>query len=143
MKNVSRPLVTGYRNLLNNMVVDGKQIPFFYLRAKIGAKAPYVILTGITTFAKNTRDDFDGEATVDLSIYTEFNGDFGSMNPADDIADELLERVIPAPGTTNVQAEGFTVAGAKLVGSRDHESRTAAKVTLEKKITIEHLIYQL
>jgi hypothetical protein len=143
MKNVSRPLISGYYNLLNGMVVEGKTVPFFHLKAPYPFQPPYILLTTLFSANNNTYDSFDCETTVDLMVYTEFEGDYGSMDLADAIAEEILKRVIPMPGTTNVQADGFTVAGARLRGMRDFNDVNNEKSTFSKRLTFEHLIYQL
>ena len=143
MKDVSKPLIDGYFALLDGMVIDGHVVPFCHLKATYPVKAPYILCTGIITSNTNTRDEFDGDATIDLTIYTEFDGDFGNMDLANLIAAEIFNRVIPEPGTTNIEAVGFTVAGAKSRGTRDFEHSLDSKTTFGKRITIEHLIYQL
>ncbi len=143
MKNVTKPLTTGYFNLLNNMVVDGKTVTFHYLKAPFPTVGPYILMNGLYTVNKNTRSSFCGETTVSLIIYTEFDGDYGSMDLADLIADEVLERVIPEPGKTNIVAQGFNVKGGRMIGMRDYETSSDTKSTYEKRISIEHLIDQL
>ncbi len=142
MKNVSKPLAFGYFNLFNNIIVDGHTVTFHYLKAPKTAVSPYVVLTSMYSHNNNTRTGFDCETTVDVNIYTEFPGDFGSMNLADDIADRMLEILIPQPGVTPLQAEGFNVTVTRLLGMRDYESTYNNKSLYEKRMTFEHLIYQ-
>lgn len=125
------------------MLVDGKLIPMYYQKAPYPAEDPYVVITGIHQNSDNDDDTFDGEALVDLNIYTCFPGDFGSYDLADAIGGELLSRVIPSPAVSGVDAEGFNVYGARLVSSRDMNSTLDSKSIYEKRITIEHLICQL
>lgn len=143
MKNVNKPLAEGYFNLLNGIVVEGKTVALHYLKAVYPTEAPYMVITGMYTQNENDNSDFWGYTTVDLNIYTEFQGDFGSMNLADEIANALMEILMPAPGVTPLQAEGFNVSTCKMRGSRDYNDTSDDKSTYEKKITLEHLIFQI
>lgn len=143
MKNVNKPLSTGYYNLLNGIVVDGSVVSFHYLKAPFSTESPYIVITGMYSQSDNTKDSFNGSVTVDLNIYTEFEGDFGTMNSADNIAEAVLELIAPLPGKTALLAEGFTVISAKLRGMRDSVSTSEDKSTYEKKITFEHFIFQI
>lgn len=144
MKDITKPLTIGYFNLLDGMEIEGVTVPFFDLMAGWPEGAPYILLTGIISDNRNTADSFDSVTTVDLLICTWFAGDFGSMNLADAISQEILNRVVPRPGHTNVEAEGFNIMGARLVFSRglppDHRQD---KTVFEKRLTFEHLTEQL
>jgi hypothetical protein len=143
MKIVGKPLSEGYHELLNNMLVDGRQISFYYLQAPYPTEEPYILITGIHADNTNDDDSFYGDVTVDLNVYTCFLGDFGTMDEADAIANEMMARLIPSPAISGVTAEGFNIFGAKMIGSTDLVRNLDSKVTYEKRITIEHLIEQL
>lgn len=143
MKIVGKPLSEGYFALLNNMLVDGREIGFYYLQAPYPTDEPYILITGIHAENENDDDAFYGDVKVDLNVYTCFPGDYGTMDVADAIANEMMERLIPSPSVSGVTAEGFNIYGARMVGSRDAIHSLDNKKTFEKKITIEHLIEQL
>lgn len=146
MKNIQKALSKGYNDLLDGMFIEGKEISFYYLKAPYPATGPYILITGIHSPAnRNTRDKdgFGSETTVDVFIYDEAVGDFGNMDLVDAIYDEFALRVIPEPDVTNVLAEGFNVTGARLIRVSDAVVPQQGKTTFEKRITIEHLIYQI
>ena len=80
MKDVELPIRTGYYSLLNNMTVDGKQIPVFDMVAPKSATPPYVIVDSIMYVNENTKDSFGGEVTVDFLVKSRFDGDFGGRH---------------------------------------------------------------
>ncbi|MCF0074031.1 hypothetical protein LZD49_26350 [Dyadobacter sp. CY261] len=143
MKDIIKPLTVGYCSLLDGMVVDGKRITFYDMSADYDSLEPYILLNSIGTNNTNTRDSFDGTAVVHLTVFTAFDGDFGGADLADAIGNEILQRVIPAPGTTNIQAEGFNIMGAKLNDNRDYKSELPDRRIYEKVLVIEHLTEQL
>lgn len=142
MKDVTLPLRTGYFNLLNNMVVDGRQIPVFDMHAPAQASAPYVIIGEIFSKSNNTKDTFGSEVVIDLLAYSEYKGDFGGRQATDLIADKILNLVIPAPGKSGVSATGFGVTMAKHVGSSDENDYGATGNKYRKRVTIEHTIWE-
>lgn len=143
MKDIELPLRTGYFNLLNGIVVDGKSIPVFDMQAPFPEQTPYIIIEGILPISGNTKDSFGYEVTVDLLIYTSFQGDFGGRKSGDLIANAVLGLVIPTPGKSGVSAAGFNVYMAKHVGSNPEMSSSDTKRTYRKRLTIEHLAEQL
>lgn len=146
MKNIQKALSRGYNDLLDGMLINGNEISFYYLKAPYPAICPYILITGIHSPAnRNTRDagGFGSDTTVDVFIYNEVVGDFGNMDLVDAIYDEFALRVIPDPGVTNVSAEGFNVTGARIIRVIDAVVPQKGKTTFEKRVTIEHLIYQI
>ncbi|WP_342088015.1 hypothetical protein [Dyadobacter sp. OTU695] len=143
MKDIIGPLTIGYCSLLDGMVVNGKTIRFYELTADYDTLEPYILLTSIGTSNTNTRDSFDGKVIVHLTVFTAFDGDFGDGLLADAIGNEILERVIPLPGTTNIQAEGFNIMGAKLADNRPYKTDLPDRRIYEKVLVIEHLTEQL
>lgn len=143
MKDIIGPLTIGYCSLLDGMVVDGNEIRFYELSADFNSLEPFILLMSIGTSNTNTRDSFDGRAVVHLSVYTSFDGDFGDGALADAIGNEILERVIPKPGYTNIQAAGFNIMGAKLVSNTPHKTELPDRRIYEKVLVIEHLTEQL
>lgn len=143
MKDLVLPLRTGYYNLLNNMVVGGKIIPVFDMQAPYPAQTPYVIIEGIVPISDNTKDSFNSEVTVDLLVYTTYQGDFGGSRESDLITNEILQRVIPTPGRSGVSAAGFNVYMAKQIGSNSEMSESNTKNTYRRRLTIEHLVEQI
>lgn len=143
MKDIIKPLTVGYCSLLDGMVVDGKTVTFYDMSADFNTFEPYILLNSIGTVNTNTRDSFDGTAVVHLTVYTAFDGDFGNADLADLIGSEILERVIPLPGTTNILAEGFNIMGAKLISNRDYKTELPDRRIYEKVLVIEHLTEQL
>jgi hypothetical protein len=142
MKLVSPALIKGYSDLLHNMEVNGKTIEFFELRAPFPSEEPYIILTSHTTFNENTKDSFNGESIVDLEVVTSFKGDYGNMDLADAITQEVLERVAPAPGKSGVSAEGFTVISAKVTSLSAFDRKYPDSTKYGNKITFQHFIFQ-
>ncbi|MCF0059937.1 hypothetical protein MUK70_11860 [Dyadobacter chenwenxiniae] len=143
MKDVVLPLRVGYLALLDNIVVEGREIQAFDLQADSGVEPPYIVIEGIFQISNNTKDSFGGEVTVDILVYNEFKGDFGGRETTDKITDEILTRVIPVPGRSGVAASGFNVYMAKLVGSNDEMNYANTGRKYRKRITIEHLVEQL
>ena len=143
MKDIIGPLTVGYCSLLDGMVVEGNEIRFYEQSADYDSTEPYILLTSIGTTNTNTRDSFDGKAIVYLTVFTSFDGDFGDGALADAIGNEILERVIPKPGYTNIQAAGFNIMGAKLVSNTPHKTELRDRRIYEKVLVIEHLTEQL
>lgn len=143
MKDIIGPLTVGYCSLLDGMVVGGKTVLFYELSADYNSTEPYILLTSIGTTNVNTRDSFDGSALVYLTVFTSFDGDYGDGALADAIGNEILARVIPQPGRTNIQAEGFNIMGAKLVSSRNYKTDLPDRRIYEKVLVIEHLTEQV
>lgn len=149
MKDVVKPLRTGYYELLtgitdpdNKLYFDDKPVGVFDSRAPFPAKTPYVILSDISTISDNTKSSFGNEVTVNLLVYTTFEGDFGGREDAEDICNQILEMVIPRPGWSGVQLEDFTVSMAKLIGMDDEDSYSDTKYTYRKRITIQHAVWE-
>jgi len=149
MKDVVKPLRTGYFELLtgitdptNKLYFNDKPVGVYDSRAPYPAKTPYVILSDISTITENTKSSFGNEVTVNLLVYTTFEGDFGGREDAEDICDQVLEMIIPIPGRSGVQLEDFTVSNAVLVGMDDEDSYSDTKYTYRKRITIQHLVWQ-
>lgn len=143
MKDIKLPLRIGYIDLLDGINVNGKVIPMFDLEAPYPENAPYIIIDGIIPIQNNTRDDFSGEVTVELLIYTVYKGDFGGREEADLIANAVLGLLIPTPGKSGVSASGFNVFRAKLLTSNDEMSYTDTRRTYRRRLTIEHFVQQL
>ncbi|MCF2517127.1 hypothetical protein [Dyadobacter sp. CY351] len=143
MKDPTKPLMIGYNTLLSGITVSGREVGYYRLQAPYPAKNPMIVLTGFLALNDNTRNTFKCDATVDLMIITSFEGDFGNGELADDIANEVLQRVIPEPGKSGVSAAGFTVASATCRGIKDYQYNRDDRTVYEKRITIEHLIYQI
>lgn len=143
MKDIIGPLTVGYCGLLNGISVDGNTILFYELSADLNTLEPYILLTSIGTSNTNTKDSFNGSAIVHITVFTAFDGDFGDGSLADAIGNEILERVIPAPGKTNVVASGFNIKGAKLVSNRNYKTELPDRRIYEKVLVIEHLTQQL
>lgn len=143
MKDIIAPLTEGYCSLLDGMVVNGKTVRFYDLSADYDTFEPYILLTSIGTNNNNTRDSFDGTAIVHLTVFTAFEGDFGDAGLADAIGNEILNLVIPIPGTTSIEAEGFNIMGARLVSNTGHKTQLADRRIYEKVLVISHLTEQL
>lgn len=149
MKDVVKPLRTGYFELLtgitdpnNKLYFNDKPVGVFDSRAPHPAKTPYVILSDISTISENTKTSFGNEVTVNLLVYTTFEGDFGGREDAEDICNQILEMIIPRPGWSGVQLEDFNVSSAVLIGMDDEDSYSDTKYTYRKRITIQHLVWQ-
>jgi hypothetical protein len=142
MKDVVLPLRTGYVSLLNNMTVDGKQIPVFDMVAPVRATPPYVIIDSIMYVNDNTKDTFGGEVTVDFLVHARYDGDFGGREETDKIANKLYEIAIPSPGKAAVTAEGFDVTMAKNLGASDEMDYLATGRKYRKRISLEHTVWE-
>lgn len=149
MKDVVKPLRTGYFELLtgitdpnNKLYFNDKLVGVYDSRAPYPAKTPYVILSDISVISENTKTSFGNEVTVNLLVYTTFEGDFGGREDAEDICNQILEMVIPRPGWSGVQLEDFNVSSAVLIGMDDEDSYSDTKYTYRKRITIQHLVWQ-
>jgi len=149
MKDVVRPLRTGYYELLTGITnpdyklyFNDKPVEVYDTRATYPAETPYVILSDISTISDNTKSTFGNEVTVNLLVYTTFEGDFGGREDAEEISDQILEMVIPSPGRSGVQIENFNVSMAKLIGMDDEESISDTKYTYRKRIVIQHAVWQ-
>lgn len=142
MKDVVLPLRIGYVNLLAGLVVEGKAIPVYDLVAPYPAQTPYIIIEQMNFQSDNTKDSFMWEGTVDLLIYTTYQGDFGGREYADKILNAIQQLIIPSPGKSGVSAEGFNVYMAKQSRSNDEFDYSTVKRTYRKRLTIDHLIQQ-
>lgn len=142
MKDVALPIRTGYYSLLNNMTVDGKQIPVFDMVAPVKATPPYVIIDSIMYINENTKDSFGGEVTVDFLVQSRFDGDFGGREESDKIANKLYELSIPSPGKAAVTAAGFDVTMAKNLGANDEFDYQNTGRKYRKRISIEHTVWE-
>ncbi|MBO9611047.1 MAG: hypothetical protein J7619_00045 [Dyadobacter sp.] len=141
-RNVARPIGKAYFDLLNNMVIEGHTVPFVHMRAAYSKSKPFIRLLSLTAFDENTKDAFDCTATVDLEVHTSFPGDFGNMDLADAIADELFARVMPEPGKSGIQAPGLNIISAKMLEMRDRDEWNGKESKYQKFITIEHIVFQ-
>lgn len=139
---MSLPLRTGYYSLLNNITVDGKQIPAFDMVAPKNVNPPYVIIENIMYINENTKDSFGGEVTVDLLVHSRYDGDFGGREESDKIANAIYGLVIPSPGKSGVSAAGFDVIMAKNLGAQDEMDYAATGRKYRKRITIEHTVWE-
>lgn len=149
MKDVVKPLRTGYYELLtgitdpeNKLYFNDNIVQVYDSRADYPAKTPYVILSDISTISENTKSSFGNEVTVNLLVYTTFEGDFGGREDAEDICNQIMEMIIPNPGQSGVILDDFTVSNAVLVGMDDEDSYSDTKYTYRKRITIQHLVWQ-
>ncbi len=143
MKDIKLPLRIGYLSLLDGITVNSKVIEVFDMEAPYPENAPYIIIDGIIPVQNNTKDGFLAEVTVELLIYTTYQGDFGGREDADLIADAVLGMLIPSPGRSGVSATGFNVYMAKLITSTDEMSYTDTRRTYRRRLVIEHLVQQL
>lgn len=142
MKDVGLPIRRGYFSLLNNMTVNGKQIPVFDMVAPAGVNPPYVIIDQIMYINENTKDSFGGEVTVDLLVQSRYDGDFGGREESDLIANEIYQRVIPSPGKSAVTATGFDVIMARNLGANDEFDYQDTGRKYRKRISIEHTVWE-
>ena len=150
MKDVVKPLRTGYFKLLtgitdpnNKLYFNDKPVEVFDSIAPHPKKTPYVILSDFSTISDNTKTSFGNEVTVNLLVYTTFEGDFGGREDAEDICNQILEMVIPTPSISGVQIlPEFNVSSAVLQNMDDEYSYGDTKYTYRKRITIQHMVWQ-
>lgn len=142
MKDVGLPIRRGYFSLLNNMTVDGKQIPVFDMIAPADVSPPYVIIDQIMYINENTKDSFGGEVTVDFLVQSRYDGDFGGREESDLIANKLYQLAIPSPGRAAVTATGFDVIMAKNLGANDEFDYQDTGRKYRKRISIEHTVWE-
>lgn len=143
MEDVVLPLRIGYMSLLSGIIFEGKTVSVYDLIADAKAETPYIIIEKMVFQPDNTKDSFMWEGSVDLLIYTTYQGDFGGREEADKILGIIQKRIIPKPGKSGVSAQGFKVYMAKRGGSNDEFDYSTTKKTYRKRLSIEHLIQQL
>ncbi len=143
MRDVGLEIRTGYFNLLDGIVVDGKTIHAYDAQAPATATAPYIIIGEIISIADNTKDGFGGEVQVHIRALSEFKGDFGGREVTDKIANKILELAIPTPGRAGITATGLNVYGAKLLNSSDEFDYPTTGRKYGKRVTIEHLVQEI
>ena len=142
MKDPGLEIRTAYWNLLDGLTVGAITVPAFDYMATFPEAVPYIILGETLNIAQNTKDTFGTECTVDILIYTAYNGDFGGRKLADQIANAVLAVAIPTPGMPGITTTSFNVTSAKLLGVSDELTRGDGKNTFLKRITIEHIIFE-
>lgn len=143
MKDVELPIRAGYYQLLNGITVDGNTIPVYDMQAPNGAKAPYIIISEMVSFANNTKSGFGDQVQVNLLALSEFKGDFGGREVTDRIVNKILELSIPQPGKAGITATGLNVYSAVKVGSNYEFDYPTSGRKYRKRITIEHLVEQI
>lgn len=143
MKDVALPLRTGYVQALSGLTVAGRPVPVYDYMAPYPEAVPYIIISEILGVGDGTKSSFGQEVTIDLLVYTSYFGDFGGRKGAEQIIEQVLGRIMPAPGQCGVSAAGFNVVTAKLLGSADELTRHDTKNTYAKRVTIEHKVFQL
>jgi hypothetical protein len=143
VKDISEPLRKAYFDLLNNISVDGVNVPVYDFKAPYPAKVPYIIIGEVGQMASNTKQTFGNEVLIDLLVYTAYEGDFGGRIQAERISNKVLELSIPTPSKTGLtQPSGLNITRATLGGNNDEFFQNDTKSTYRKRITIEHTIWQ-
>lgn len=106
-QNPSKYIRKAIYNAINNITVNGLQIPCYDTRVKVGDNPMYYVL--MTTQSKDvikaTKCEYRWSATLLLDIVTIYNtsGNTGSRLLADDIENAIRN------ATQNLTIEGFTV----------------------------------
>lgn len=142
MEEILLLLREGYYALLNNMVVEGKQIPVYDMQAPANTKPPYVVIGNMSWISENTKDSFGGRVLVNLKVHGEYLGDFGGRKPTDLIAAKILKLVIPSPGKSGVQRTGIDVIMARLDESDDSHNWYVTGREYSRSLTIEHIVWE-
>lgn len=142
MKDIEEVIRTAYFNLLNNISVSGKSIPFFDRKAPYGTQEPYVIWFGMAQVADNTKSSFGNEVSIDLLVYQSESGDWGGSKQVDQISNAITQKLTEYPGHNGISPVGIHVITTVIRNISGEFIKTNTKDTYRKRITIEHLIDQ-
>ena len=142
MKDIELALRTAYYNLLNGISVEGKTVHFFDKRAPIGHSTPYIIWSGMTDMAWNTKSSFGDEVKVHLLIYDPTFENAGNSRMVEKVASKVKELLTPSPGVNGLTSSEIGIINT-IIRSTDSEFyRPDTQDTYRKRITVEHLISQ-
>lgn len=134
MKDVSYKLRKAYFALLNT-VLDVN----VYDETATQDAGNYVILSAQNSAISHTKDTFETEASIVIDVVTRFKGNVGTKKTCDEIANAILEAVMPTPSTIGLTVDGFRVVSLE-VSTQTLSAQFGDEFIIRKLLTFNHIL---
>lgn len=142
MRDCANNVRTIYVNALNgNISYNGKDVPVYGQTPFRTTPQNYVVITDISETAVNTNNTFQNEVDVNIEIYSE-QYRVNDLSIVDNIADQILNILIPDTGIDGFQDTYFTVYPMSRTNSLYLSLYSGDNYVARKIITINNLVNQ-
>lgn len=137
MKDAGYALRKAYFGLLSETL----DIGIYDEQANLPETGNYLILSTQNSRSDSSKDTFQSEEFITVDIVTRFAGLVGSKKTADDIADDILQAVMPTPSTTGLTITGFKIVSSS-VTTQTLSNQFGNQFIIRKLLIFNHLITQ-
>lgn len=141
-KDPQKELRKHYIDFLSGIEVNGKEIPVINL-AKVGQNLPYILVFGGTSSGSDTKNSYNDEVTINVQIHTDFKGNYGGEQFADEITEAVLERRYPDdnPGIYG-ETDNFQIVTCTRNIQETARIETNTSVHILRQINFNHFLSQ-
>jgi hypothetical protein len=93
-KSCDYELRKAYYEVLSGITYNGKTIGVYDEIAPNGAEYPLIILGSQTSSPSRSKDTFQSDALIEVSVISTFTSDFGGKKEANDLSNIIIGRII-------------------------------------------------
>lgn len=140
-KNAQIELRTYYKSLLAGISVNGRSIPVINL-ARVGTKPPYILIFGGNATPSDTKTSYNDEVSINVNVHTDFAADAGGEAIADQITDEILNKVYAVKGIYG-NTDNFKIVTCTYDIEESARTMSNTSVHIIRQITFTHFVEQI
>lgn len=142
MKDAIRAIRKAYETALDNIVVNGKQIPFYDLVPETG-KPEYVYIESINSEESGDKSEFGQTVDIKLIAVSEYQGSYGRIENTEDIGEKVMDTIkSDITSTLDLSGDGFYMITSEMTGTLLKLNNQKGKKTINREINFRHFVGQ-
>lgn len=143
MKDINKELRKSYYTALTGIIIDGNAIPVFYMKLPTSrTDQNYIVYRSINNNDGSTKNSSDTFTNVTVECHSYTDGVNNNGNAADDMANEVLQRLYPTPQST-LTMNGGIISNTEVASDVTQDfTDEANRAYISRYITFRHAIFQ-